>query len=681
MASVAEVMADDASAVCLAHVPLGPDCSHLSWGVGNELRLGSTGLGGGGAQSVKWGVLDAQQRRVAHRTASSFEVYQENRRNGEAEAALSEYATEVGGVLASGGDLLELKQLEEATRRSMGLNRAVWELIQLFFLERDAAKGAVTEELVSWYHRNRLAVDREADGRSTNLRTSQLYREMQDSPNVSAEHCPSFWLSVHASAALGWTETVWDLLQLHGAWKGWSAREERVQAQINLIESTGVLLQHFPRITGDTTQHVFMQMRDRWLEQVQKLIGNEELWARCRAHDDRTAAGMQQLLGILRGNKEMLEDATQNWIEYSIALLRHWHPLLDIGEVHHVTSHALERKQCYLAGGAEPGALDELVLAALRPDISAVGETQSASSRHLDAWFMAHVFPLLGAGGSEPESVLARQLPHRDGMNNAEMYMLEYASSLATNASTQRLAASYLAHCPVAGAQALEALALHAPAHAGEVEARAMLAVCNRFNLAPDTAARVCKATATSSLRRGLPASAAEWMKRSGDDPRLQTLAERSVAGPAQTLRSRCEEPSLAWLVRTISGESPSSAAEAAAKARFELVQHTLATEAAGTRGAFDEAQARGAAAMEALERGAAAQPSSARPLMHDSLHLLELRGPNPSGAAPALLRALERDNSDADAGPDAAQADAVRLALVRLYARKCVADATAEAN
>jgi hypothetical protein len=163
------------------------------------------------------------------------------------------------------------------------------------------------------------------------------------------------------------------------------------------------------------------------------------------------------------------------------------------------------------------------------------GELQqlmSLSSRHLGAWFAAHVMGLMTAAGPHAARLLTHRLPGR-GVTQQEHYLLEWAVTATTHERLWPLATQYLAHCPEHGRTVLQALlarqAAALAADAGhERDALKVWHTCQRAGL-DATAAQVARTVGRAAWRDGRTAAAVGWLRRASDDAALDAMARKAL--------------------------------------------------------------------------------------------------------------------------------------------------------
>jgi len=526
---------------------------HFSWGTGDELRLcdvhSPQSAGPQHAPStshaLQWGSPGVTQRRVAYDSLHLFQELQHIRRTvPEAETEwwpqVLDYSRAVSAVLGRVHDPMkpEAVGLEEE-EEELGLQRAIWELIEFFYVDRTETNGIATEDLVQWLQRNAGALQLH----NCTLAVQQLLPSLHSQP--SPEHDPQYWQCMLTLVALGWTRAAIDLLRMHSAWghhaHGRGGAASAAEPQIRVLEALAVLLENAPRMkratlpdpTGGkayTSTAQFLHHRKGWLEQCSALLEDAGLWDACAAEGGHTAEGAQRVLHALVGNEAVLEEATESWVELLAAELLHKYPALKKQrELRPLVERCMERKR-----GGE-GLLDQLVLSIMDEDVQ---EVARVCSNHFGNWMMAHVMELLALAGQGAASQLARPLPPSLGGDQVEFYRLEYVSSLMPHALTWRVAASYLAWCPAHGATVLEQLISRLPVHMDSRLAFKALHVCEQHGMHA-AAASVCRVMGMDAWRRRHVVSAIKWLQRAHDDRRLTSMARQLEEGVVRGLATR----------------------------------------------------------------------------------------------------------------------------------------------
>lgn len=121
----------------------------ISWGLGNELHVvdlhemaASASQTESTASVVQWGSLSAGQRRIAYDSLGAYQQLQQTALEPltpDAWAQAARYSKTVGAVLAADG-----VRGAEATAEELATlqERALWELLALFFLESSSGGGS-----------------------------------------------------------------------------------------------------------------------------------------------------------------------------------------------------------------------------------------------------------------------------------------------------------------------------------------------------------------------------------------------------------------------------------------------------------------------------------------------------------------------------------------------------------
>ena len=431
--------------------------------------------------------------------------------------------------------------LDEVSETSGGdadvaLSRAVWELLEAYFVTRGGGLGVGTDEIVSWYRRN--AANLALGQGSASARLRDLLDAFQQSARPEEEL--GYWDMIATMVAIGWTDAAIDLINMHSSWAEWRLRKTSVQPQVELLEAAVALLQTLPRLGGEdggaASVPQFTSFRNAWLMQVKSVLAEGGLFNNCWGP---TADGVRAVLLVLSGDERVITARTGNWIELMLAQLQHRHPTLKIHGEHESLAQASKRTK----GPLTSDALDSLLLAVMAGDAQGV---VSVCSRHLDSWFMAYSTVMLSRAGGAQADVLRR--PTASGASQSELYMLEYCSALSTSKRTRHLAVSVLAACsPQRGSemmsQALMRVAVEEDANETEDDANARTAYARAVELnLPSTSARIARMASERARANGYVALAFDWLRECGDMQGSDALA-RDVARVAESDNG---DPSLA---------------------------------------------------------------------------------------------------------------------------------------
>ena len=435
--------------------------------------------------------------------------------------------------------------LEEASSASEGdddgvaLARAVWELLDVYFITRGGGLGVGTDAVVDWYRVNASSLALGEASASGRLR--ELVARLKES--ARPEEASGYWEMIVTMVAIGWTEAANDLLQMHSAWAEWRLRKTSVQPQVELMEAAGALLRTLPKLGGEegaANLQQYSAYRYEWLRQVKTVLAEGGLFNNCWGP---TADGVRNVLLVLSGDERTIVSSVGNWVELMIAQLQHIHPTLKIQGEHE----SLARAACRSKGKLVSEALDSLIMYAIAGDSQGV---ISVCSRHLDSWFMAYSTTLLSRAGGAQADVLRR--PTASGASQSELYMLEYCSSLATSAPTRELAVRILAAC--CSQRGIEMMAttlmrLAVTEDEGETEddapAKAAYALAVEVGL-PKTSARIAKMASERARANGYVSLAFDWLRVSqntvGSDELARGLAQVGALGDAAAALARVDK-------------------------------------------------------------------------------------------------------------------------------------------
>lgn len=436
-------------------------------------------------------------------------------------ASLHEFSRAVAGALeeASSSEAAEADAEEAA---GVALSRAVWELLDVYFVTRGGGFGVGTDDVVAWYRDNAASLalgDGSASGR---LRTL-----LETVPkNARIEEVPGYWDIIVTMVALGWVDATVDLLVMHSAWAEWRLRKTSVQPQVELMEAAIALLRTLPKLGGEdgaASVPQYTAYRNEWLRQVKTVLAEGGLFNNCWGP---TADGVRNMLLVLSGDERTITANVGNWIELMLAQLQHVHPTLKIQGEHE----SLARTARQTKGKLITDALDSLLMYAIAGDSQGV---ISICSRHLDSWFMAYSTIMLSRAGGAQADVIRR--PTASGASQSELYMLEYCSSLATSEDTRELAVRILAACcSQRGTEMMSATLMRLAIAEDEQEveddapAKAAHALATEVGLT-NTSARIAKMASERARSNGYIALAFDWLRRSNNTAASDLLARGLV--------------------------------------------------------------------------------------------------------------------------------------------------------
>mmetsp|Transcript_41762 Transcript_41762/g.99065 ORF Transcript_41762/g.99065 Transcript_41762/m.99065 type:complete len:664 (-) Transcript_41762:581-2572(-) len=555
---------------------------HFSWGTGHCLNLVdccarsnlATHTGIQSAQHVattlRWYFPSETMRRVSCDVQPHHEGLQQKRYSGAIVEGSAEWAEEVerysrtiSSVMGRDNDVREPplqlnREMLEAGKFPeedpfVPWQRALWELLEVFFIDKGSARDIIAEDLAQWLRRNWsvLGLASEAPGSEGNP-----WAELRDEAAKGAlaasgvESHPRYWECLHRAVALGWTGMAEDMLGWHSAWRRAAAadsagqRNRGCEAEVGALEAAQSLLRSMPHfcregsvdITGRAFSELpeFLQYRQRWVMQCQQFLGTEELgdvWEDCEASSPGTAEGLRGLLRLLAGEEQAIQAATTSWLELLVAEVLHRYPDLKA---------QMELKplmdQCVAVSGRPPS---EAWGATLREVLEAAadGDVQTAVAAlqrdpFLTPWFLCHATDVLGAASSHAHEMLHRPLDFH-GCTQAEHYVLDYAMSLMPYPSSWELAAKYLSWCPSHGLEALRLLVERLPVSSdnGDLRmARKVISLCEYHGQQlGGLATGVCRTVAMGALCEGNVGAALSWFLRAHDGLRASLAAKPFV--------------------------------------------------------------------------------------------------------------------------------------------------------
>lgn len=574
----------DGEPVELAAVPASAGARlFISWGLGNELHTvdlaPSSAREDSSASVVQWGQLSAGQRRVAFDSLGMYQQLQSaghDPRGPEAWAAARRYAAAVSAILAADG----VRGAEATAEELVTLQeRALWDLLALFWVERPGAaggQGLVAQDLARWVRSNAVAVSGSVSAQPL---LPALLAALREAP--LPESASGYWPAVARLAALGWIDDALELLGLHSAWLrydgGAAVVDEAARGAVGALEAATLLLRRFPVLRQPgvsysagrelATPSELLAYRRTWQAQAAALLSDAQLWRGCEAGDKATAEGLRQLLRVLGGDDAALASATRSWLELLVAQLLHVYP-----SAQQPAELAQLAQRAYDSGGGAGApeflqAASALLEAAVELDAQAAMRVCSALCSE---WFMAHA-PLLLWAHPSGAGVLNQELRHAGG-SQVEFYTLDYAAALAPHSPTWPLAAAYLAWCPAHGQAALEDLLRRLPLDAADAWPARKAVELAAFQGLSRVAEDIHRCQGVLCWQAGMVGAALTWLARCDDvgriDLALRPLADAVSAGrlePTDTAALAALQPVLETL--------PAGSANAALLAVHRLLE------------------------------------------------------------------------------------------------------------
>mmetsp|Transcript_42154 Transcript_42154/g.107793 ORF Transcript_42154/g.107793 Transcript_42154/m.107793 type:complete len:762 (-) Transcript_42154:164-2449(-) len=582
MESAMEVVPAGGEAAPVHHVACAPGRRlHFSWGAGHCLHLldcalpGAEASGGKDAPAptatcLRWYRPSATMRKVGYDVQPLFEQLQEKRhiagggRSAEWAGEVGRYSAAVASAMGRADGLREppeqvsLEALDSGTLVTddvvVAWQRAVWELLELFFVQKGSTRDIVTEDIAQWTRRNWAVLGLVSEEMPAGSNPwAELRREAFEGAASSGglESHPLYWPCLLRAVALGWMGMAEDLLSWHSAWRRaglGDARAEGWQEQIEALEVVQTITRSIPHFCREGTADVtgrafhalpeFLQYRDAWVRQCQAVLyagEHQEMWDACAAASPTTASGLKELLMLLSGDEGVLRRAASSWLELFIAEVLHCYPHLKPQvEFKPLMDRCVELSA---EGPSEPwGAhLRRLLEAAADCDPQTVMAALQAGPA-TTPWLLAHVPDLLSMGGARAQAMLYTPLEFH-GCSQVEHYLLDYALSLMPYPATWRLATQYLAWCPAHGAPAmkllLERLPVTVPGGDSPLAHKA-LAVCT-YHGGPlaGTGASLCRAMGALAWQEGRLGAALHWLL-AGHDGRRAGIAVRALVAEAE---------------------------------------------------------------------------------------------------------------------------------------------------
>ncbi|KAG2451597.1 hypothetical protein HYH02_004192 [Chlamydomonas schloesseri] len=380
-------------------VPVAPGSRlHFSWGLGSELRLmdiqdPSTQEGGEGghATQLSWGQVSASNRIIAFGTAEQYAEVQRSRLAGTRDDA---HLTRVGAYARAVRErLLSLRDAGAGGAEGAdddgglaALEAALWQLLEVFFVDAPRNDGNLGEDFVSWLatHGDALAAltgQPTLGGRLEELKAAGAGGSSSSSASSSADAAPDYWPLLRRLVALGRTAEALELLDCHdakraalgGAASAGALQQPGLRAQLELLDCLHVLLKRLPRLAPSSSSAAaapgagagaaggghgngaggggggggggrggskrldasaraygslaeFGAARAVWRREAGDIAAAEQLFSAAAAASRRTAEGVRSVLGVLLGEPAALRAATTDWLEAAAAEVVHRAP-------------------------------------------------------------------------------------------------------------------------------------------------------------------------------------------------------------------------------------------------------------------------------------------------------------------------------------------------------------------
>jgi len=567
---------------------------HISWGAGHCLHLidcvGTEQPAGEPAKAcdditvtatcLRWYRPSATMRKVGYDVQPLFEKLQEQHYSGRVAPQSAEWVAEVKrysrAVSTSMGRTDGIREPPEQVTGEVlqggsvdvddvvvAWQRGVWELLEVFFVEKGSTRDIITEDLAQWLRRNWAVMGLVGDDLHVGsnpwaeLRAEALEGEASFE---GLESHPLYWPCLLRAVALGWAGMTEDLLSWHSAWRRAAVGDTRTDGwreQIEALEVVQTILRSLPHFCREGTPDVtgrafhalpeFLQYRDAWVRECQSLLRGEEhleMWDACAAAAPATANGLRSLLQVLSGDEDELKGCTASWLELFVAEVLHCYPHLKP----QVEFAPLLQRCVELAPSppSDPWGVHLRALMEAAADFDAqtvMAELQAGPAT--TPWLLAHVPDILGTGSPAVREMLNRPLPAYD-CSQVEHYRLDYAMSLMPYRATWRLATQYLAWCPSHGAAALKLLLDRLPiaVPGGDTQlAQKALSVC-RHHGGPiaGVGASLCRTLGALAWREGRVGAALYWLLEGHDGARAGAAVKELVQAVEAALQNASSE-------------------------------------------------------------------------------------------------------------------------------------------
>ena len=155
------------------------------------------------------------------------------------------YSNSVSSVMTAIGD--DTSKGLTAEELQVARERALWELLALFWLDGSGNDGIGGQELAGWLSGNTVAV---AGSLVASPLPPQLLSQLQEAALPEAHD--RFWPTLHRLTAVGQMAAAVELLGLHSAWLGWEGSDTggapSTSVEVEVLEAATLLLKRFPTL-------------------------------------------------------------------------------------------------------------------------------------------------------------------------------------------------------------------------------------------------------------------------------------------------------------------------------------------------------------------------------------------------------------------------------------------------
>lgn len=228
------------------------------------------------------------------------------------------------------------------------------------------------------------------------------------------------------------------------------------------------------------------------------------------------------------------------------ALALHAHPEMRLGELPGLLADAFNRRRPQGDASIDVGsesAVSRFLLGLL--SAACEGELQEVvlrCSQWCSKWFMAHVFDLFEGPGPHQQpgrGLIARPLGLLPGSaspeqcSEAEKFVVSWVLALMPNPGTWRVAAAYLAWCPMYGEGLMQAMLRRTAPSEDSKQALRILDVCATYGLT-GIAREVCTSLGQGHAAAGRGQLALQWFLRGEDELNASLLAARTLRAAAE---------------------------------------------------------------------------------------------------------------------------------------------------
>jgi len=365
----------------------------------------------------------------------------------------------------------------------------IWSLCEILFVE-SPPDGVILLQLVEWCKWHFPTAD-------------ELVQECTNSSDeASPEQHPNYWNAIYSLIFQGRVTEARNMLKLHA--------EYQIQVY-DAFSSIDELLRKMPLFSYHQGQSVgeFEMKWKHWQDECIKRLddgdfdSNSELKLLCR---------------ILCGDKDafvMLSELCGSWYIMLVSYLLYTNPTISLYDLHYHSKLCID----IFGGHAELGALDTILLAALKFDVSQV--VHECCTHFSNWWLPTHLTDLLFHSELFPPHTTENDTDLR------EFLLVTYANCLSSLDSLWNVGANYLS---CSGQHSLNYLTLYVERIpiTSEKKASKILRLCEKHGLS-SVAQSVCKQMIMKSIQHGHLGNALLWCVKANNASTAMYVADKML--------------------------------------------------------------------------------------------------------------------------------------------------------